>query len=85
MGTPFSVSCGQEAAAAFAPDEEPLLDELEALDELDELDDEVLVEVEEPLVEAAVEAGVLSVFFAAASPEPFDLSALTLPERESLR
>ncbi|WP_238490891.1 hypothetical protein, partial [Actinoplanes flavus] len=68
--------CAQEAAAAFAP---PLLDEeVELLlVEEDEVDGVDVVEVEVEVLE-------VSGFLAVVSPLP-DFSALTLPERESLR
>ncbi|GIF10960.1 hypothetical protein Ate01nite_09920 [Actinoplanes teichomyceticus] len=47
------------------------------------LDEEVLLVEEDVLAVEA--AGVVSDFFVAESAEPFDFSALTLPERESLR
>ncbi|MBB4737544.1 hypothetical protein BJY16_001003 [Actinoplanes octamycinicus] len=72
-GTPFG-RCGQEAAAAFAPEDDPLLLE-EVL-----LDAGVLLGVAD---EAG--AGVVSAFFGADSAAPPDFSALTLPDRESLR
>ncbi|WP_239140003.1 hypothetical protein [Actinoplanes campanulatus] len=64
--------CAQEAAAAFAP---PLLDEEVEL---------LVVEDVEGVVEVEVEVLEVSGFLAAVSPLP-DFSALTLPERESLR
>ncbi len=75
---------GQEAAAAFAPEDELLV---LLFEDDDELSPEEVEEAEE-LEEVEEAAGVLSAFFAGASPVPpaaADFSALTLPDRESLR
>ncbi|GIE80187.1 hypothetical protein Aph02nite_61370 [Actinoplanes philippinensis] len=68
---------GYGAAAAFAPlppDDDVLL----LVEELDELDDVVVEDVDDELD--------VSAFLGAASVAPeADFSALTLPERESLR
>ncbi|WP_436537370.1 hypothetical protein [Actinoplanes sp. HUAS TT8] len=71
-------SWGQEAAAAFAPEVELLDDVVE-----DEVEDVVLVVVVED--DELSEDEVLSAFFVVESPAVPDFSALTLPERESLR
>ncbi|WIN01031.1 hypothetical protein ACTOB_008152 [Actinoplanes oblitus] len=49
------------------------------------LDADELLAVVDELDAAEAAAGVLSGFFAAESPEPADFSALTVPDRESLR
>jgi hypothetical protein len=73
---------GQEAAAAFAPEDElPLA---EVVDDEEVVDEDVLplLEDEELSDEELDDVVVLSAFLAGASP---GFSALTLPDRESLR
>ena len=73
---------GQEAAAAFVPEDELLLVEDADVDEDDDEDVLPLVEDDELSAEGLDDVVVLSAFLAGVSA---DFSALTLPDRESLR